>query len=115
MQEFIFPLAKSVAKLQQLTATVAMKGMKDPNEAGAASSDYLRMFALVALGYMWARMAKVALEKLAAGTNGRDDFYDSKVKTARFYFARMLPDTEAHFRKAMAGAENLMELEAANF
>jgi hypothetical protein len=60
-------------------------------------------------------MAKTALEKLKAGTGGREEFYDSKVKTARFYFARMLPDTEAHFRKAMAGAENLMELEAANF
>lgn len=115
LQEFVFPLAKSVAKLQQLTASVAMKGLKDPTEAGAASTDYLRMFALVAMGYMWAQMAKVALEKLEAGTNGRDDFYDSKVKTARFYFARILPETEAHFRKAMAGAESLMELEAANF
>jgi hypothetical protein len=115
LQEFVFPLAKSVAKLQQLTASVAMKGLKDPTEAGAASTDYLRMFALVAMGYMWAKMAKVALEKLEAGTNGRDDFYDSKVKTARFYFARILPETEAHFRKAMAGAESLMELEAANF
>lgn len=115
MGEFIFPLAKSVAKLQQLTASVAMKGLKDPNEAGAASSDYLRMFALVAVGYMWALMAKTAFEKRAAGTNGRDEFYDSKIKTARFYFARMLPDTEAHFRKAMAGAESLMELEASGF
>ena len=115
LAEFIFPLAKSVAKLQQLTATIAMKGLKDPNEAGAASSDYLRMFALVAVGYMWALMAKTALEKLEAGTSGRDEFYDSKIKTARFYFARMLPDTEAHFRKAMAGADSLMELQASGF
>lgn len=115
MQEFIFPLAKALAKLQQLTASVAMRGLKDPTEAGAASSDYLRMFALVALGYMWARMACVAQEKIAAGAGSRADFYDSKIKTARFYFARMLPETEAHFRKAMAGADSLMELEAANF
>ncbi|QQG36486.1 MAG: acyl-CoA dehydrogenase C-terminal domain-containing protein [Micavibrio aeruginosavorus] len=115
MQEFIFPLAKAVAKLQQLTASVAMKGLKDSTEAGAASADYLRMFALVALGYMWAQMALVAQEKISAGAGGRVGFYDSKLKTARFYFARMLPETEAHFRKAMAGAESLMELEAANF
>lgn len=102
LAEFIFPLAKSVAKLQQLTASVAMKGLKDPNEAGAASADYLRMFALVSIAYMWALMAKTALEKLEAGAQGREDFYQSKVETARFYFARMLPDTEAHFRKAMA-------------
>jgi alkylation response protein AidB-like acyl-CoA dehydrogenase len=115
MAEFIFPLAKSVAKLQQLTASVAMKGLKDPNEAGAASADYLRMFALVSIGYMWALMAKTALEKLESGTNGRDEFYQSKVETARFYFARMLPDTEAHFRKAMAGADSLMTLKASGF
>lgn len=115
LQEFVFPLAKSVAKLQQLTASVAMKGLKDPNEAGAASSDYLRMFALVAVGYMWAQMAKVAQEKINQGAGEKADFYDSKIKTARFYFARMLPETEAHFRKAMAGADSLMELEAANF
>lgn len=115
LQEFVFPLAKSVAKLQQLTASVAMKGLKDPNEAGAASSDYLRMFALVAIGYMWAQMAKVAQQKINEGAGDRADFYDSKIKTARFYFARMLPETEAHFRKAMAGADNLMELDAANF
>src|SRR5690606_6480405 len=85
MQEFIFPLAKAFAKLQQSTAMIAQKGLKYPNEAGAASSDYLRQFALVALGYMWARMAEVAIDKLETDTDpGQKEFYDSKIKTARF-------------------------------
>jgi alkylation response protein AidB-like acyl-CoA dehydrogenase len=111
MQEFVFPLAKAFAKLQQATAIIAQKGMKDPNEAGAASSDYLRLFALVAMGYMWARMAKAALAKKKA----EDDFYDAKIKTARFFFARMLPDVDARFKVVMAGGESLMALGAAAF
>ncbi len=114
LQEFIFPLAKAFAKLQQATAHIAQKGLKDPTEAGAASTDYLRIFALVALGFMWARMAKAAYARLEKG-GGDAAFYDSKIKTARFFFTRMLPETDARFKALMAGANTLMELEAANF
>ncbi|MCB9990090.1 MAG: acyl-CoA dehydrogenase C-terminal domain-containing protein [Rhodospirillales bacterium] len=115
LQEFIFPLAKAFSKLQQATAIIAQKGLKDPNEAGAASVDYLRMFALVALGYMWVQMAQAAQKKLAKGADGREDFYESKIKTARFFFARMLPESDARFKAVMAGADSIMDLEAANF
>ncbi len=115
LQEFIFPLAKSFAKLQQATATIAQKGLKDPNEAAAASSDYLRMFALVAMGYMWARMAKIATEKLAEGSLERSSFYTGKIKTARFFFEKMLPETEGRFRMIMAGAAPLMTMEKEEF
>jgi alkylation response protein AidB-like acyl-CoA dehydrogenase len=107
MAEFIMPLAKSFAKLQQITAVIAQKGMKDPNEAGAASSDYLRFFALVALGYMWCRMVLVAQDKISKG-EGDKEFYQSKIKTARFFFDRVLPETEAKFRMIMAGAGSMM-------
>lgn len=110
MQEFVFPLAKAFAKLQQATATIAQKGLKDPVETGAASSDYLRQFALVALGYMWARMAKVAIEK-KAGANGKAAFYESKIQTARFFMERMLPEADARFKMVMAGAQTLMAME----
>lgn len=115
MQEFVVPLAKAYAKLQQATATIAQKGLKDPNEAGAASVDYLRMFALVALGYMWCLMAKTAQEKLAAGANGREAFYESKIHTARFFFEKLLPEADARFKAITAGGKTLMALEAANF
>ena len=114
MAEFVMPLAKAVAKLQQATATIAQKGLKDPLEAGAASSDYLRMFALTALAFCWARMAKVALEKRESDAT-RAEFYESKLQTARFYMTRMLPEYESRFRMVMAGKGPLMELQAGNF
>lgn len=110
MQEFIFPLAKSFTKLQQATAAIAQKGLKDPNEAGAAATDYLRMFALVAMGYMWAKMAKAALQKKSeSGARLDSSFYEAKIKTARFFFERMLPESEGRFRAAMSGAKTLMD------
>lgn len=114
LQEFVFQLAKAFAKLQQSTALVAQKGLKNPNEAGAASTDYLRQFALVAMGYMWCLMVKAAQEKLKDGS-GDKEFLEAKIKTARFFFARMLPESEARFRMVSAGAESLMEMTAAEF
>jgi len=114
MAEFVMPLAKAVAKLQQATATIAQKGLKDPLEAGAASSDYLRMFALTALAFCWARMAKVALEKRESDAT-RAEFYESKLQTARFYMTRMLPEYESRFRMVMAGKGPLMDLKANGF
>ncbi|MGQ0527874.1 MAG: acyl-CoA dehydrogenase C-terminal domain-containing protein, partial [Alphaproteobacteria bacterium] len=114
MQEFIFPLVKAVSKLQQSTALIAQKGLKDPNEAGAASSDYLRQFALVALAYMWCRIVKVAQKKLADG-GGDKVFYESKLKTARFFFARMLPEADSRARMVSAGGESLMAMGESEF
>ena len=114
MQEFVFPLAKAFAKLQQSTATIAQKGLKDPVEAGAASSDYLRQFALVALAYMWAQMAKVAIEK-KDDANGRADFYESKIQTARFFMERVLPESDARFKMVMAGADSMMDMPEDSF
>lgn len=113
--EFVFPLAKAFAKLQQAAVQVAMKGLKDPNEAGAASTDFLRIFALVAVGFMWARMAKIAQEKLDAGGDNKTEFYHAKLKTARFFMERMLPEVESRFRMVMAGAKPLMDMTESEF
>lgn len=114
MQEFIFPLAKAFAKLQQATAMVAQRGLKNPLEAGAASTDYLRQFALVALALMWCKMVKVALEKIESG-EGDQEFYKSKLHTARFYMQRILPEADARFKMVLSGADNLMALKEAQF
>jgi hypothetical protein len=116
--EFAIPLAKAFGKLQQATAIVAQKGMKNPDEAGAASTDYLRLFALVALGYMWLRMVKVARERLTevdGAANGAAGFYDSKIKTARFFMTKSLPQVNALFLSIMAGSRVLMEMDADAF
>lgn len=115
MQEFIFPLAKAFAKLQQATATIAMKGLKNPVEAGAASTDYLRHFSLVAVGYMWCLMVMSALDKLKTGGDADNDFYEAKLSTARFFMQRMLPEADSRFKMAMAGSDTLMELREAAF
>jgi alkylation response protein AidB-like acyl-CoA dehydrogenase len=106
--ELLLPFAKAFGKLQQTTGFIAQKGLVNPNEAGAASSPYLRMFALVAIGFMWLKMAKAAKAKLAEG--GDATFYGSKLKTARFFMTKILPEAEMHFRTIMAGAKPLMEL-----
>ncbi len=108
---YVMPLAKAFAKLQQASVQIAMKGLKDPNEAGAASTDYLRMFALVAVGFMWARMAKIALEKQTE----KPEFYATKLKTATFFMERMLPEVESRFRMVMAGAKPLMDMSESEF
>lgn len=114
MSEFIFPFAKSFMKLQQATAMVAQKGMANPDEAGAASSDYLRQFALVGMAFMWCKMALIAQEKIKTG-EGDQEFYDAKIKTAQFFMARMLPEADARFKMVMAGGDTLMELKEAQF
>ena len=115
LAEFVLPLAKAYARLQQITLHVAQQGLRDPNEAGAASYDYLRLFALVALAYLWARMVQVAKARLAAGADGDAAFYEAKVKTARFFVTRMLPESGALFAQIMAGGRSLMDFEDAAF
>ncbi len=114
LQDFIFPLAKSFMKLQQATAMIAQKGLKNPDEAGAASSDYLRQFALVALAYMWCKMVIAAQAKIESG-EGDQEFYDAKIKTAQFFMARVLPEADARFKMVLAGADTMMSLKAEGF
>ncbi len=112
MAEFVAPLAKAFGRLQRATAWIARQGLGDAEEAGAASSDYLRLFALVALGYMWARMVKVSVAKL---DGEQPAFYRAKVATARFFMARLLPETSALFAAIMAGKNPVMALDAEAF
>lgn len=116
MAPYVMPLAKAFMKLQQSTATIAQKGMKNPDEAGAASTDYMRQFALVAMGYMWAQMAKIAMDKLESGDGEQSkEFYEAKLQTATFFFTKMLPEADWKFKSIMAGAEPLMTMKAEAF
>ncbi len=110
LAELVLPFAKALGRLQQATAWLAQAGLKDPTEGGAAASEYLRLFALTALADMWVRMAKAALAR-----PGDAEFARTKVATARFFMARVLPETGALFQSLMSGAKPLMELEAGAF
>ncbi len=107
MAEFVVPLAKAFGRLQRATAEVARKSLNDPEEAGAAAGDYLKLFALVALGYLWARSAKAVLERPEAE---RAAFHLAKLATARFYMTRILPQNSGLFAALMAGKAPLMEV-----
>jgi hypothetical protein len=110
----IMPLGKAFGTLQQATAHIAQAGLKDPEEAGAAATDYLRLLGLVALGYMWARTAKIAAEKLPAA-NGDAGFYKAKLCTAQFFNDRLLPQAGALWGAIKAGKASMMALEEAAF
>jgi butyryl-CoA dehydrogenase len=112
MAEFVLPLSKAFGRLQQATAEVARRGMGDPFEAGAAATEYLRLFGLTALAYVWARMAEAALDKAGDDPTG---FYRAKLGTARFFMERMLPQTGALTSAIMAGGKSLKAFEEAAF
>ncbi|MEL7128492.1 MAG: acyl-CoA dehydrogenase C-terminal domain-containing protein [Pseudomonadota bacterium] len=113
MAFFVDGLKTARAELQEGTNWLMQNGMTDFNNAGAASMDFLQLFGLTALAYMWAKMARTALEKKAQGTS--DPFYDSKLVTARYYFERLLPESSAHLAKLKTGAATMMALEADRF
>jgi len=115
MSEFITPLADLGDKVQKLTMEVGMKAMGNQDEAGAAAVDYLRVVGHLVFAYFWARMAQVALARIAADGAKVDPFYPAKLATARFYFQRLLPETAFHIRAARSGARNLTEFDAAWF
>tara|TARA_Y100000782_G_scaffold93383_1_gene103250 strand:- start:1315 stop:2775 length:1461 start_codon:yes stop_codon:yes gene_type:complete len=112
--EFVAPLAALNKEWGDLTMKVGMAAMKDREMVGAASVDYLMYSGYACLAYFWADMARVAAEKLAAGTT-EEGFYKAKLQTARFYFQRILPRTRAHVDSMLSGADNLMDMDADNF
>ncbi len=113
MKPYVGPLGTALGHLQQATMWLMTNAMAKPDNAGAASSDYLQLFGLVALGYMWCRMVEAAQAKLAAGA--ASERMNAKLVTGRFFMERMLPETATHLARIQAGAGSLMELPAEAF
>jgi len=88
--------------------------MAKPDNAGAGATDYMHLFGLVVLGYMWGRSAKTAYEKLDAG-DSRTDFLNNKLVTAKFYMDRLMPETALRKARIESGADNVMALAAEAF
>jgi alkylation response protein AidB-like acyl-CoA dehydrogenase len=108
----IAPLAKAFGRLQQTTLWLAKAGLSNPDEAGAAATEYLRMFGLVAIGFMWSRMAEKAFKLNMAGA---DEFYAAKIATAHFFMAKILPETGSLMSSIMAGSAPVMGLKEEAF
>ena len=111
MAEFITPIAILGDQMTKFTTEIGFKGFQNPDEVGAAAVDYLRVAGHLVFGYFWARMAQVALQKIAAGST--DPFYVAKLQTARFYFAKLFPETATLMRTARTGSKVLMDTDAA--
>uniref|UniRef100_UPI0035ADF52D acyl-CoA dehydrogenase C-terminal domain-containing protein n=1 Tax=Hylemonella sp. TaxID=2066020 RepID=UPI0035ADF52D len=111
MAEFINPLAVLGDQMTKFTMEIGFKGLQNPDEVGAAAVDYLRVAGHLVFGYFFARMASVALKEIAAGNT--DPFYQAKLQTARFYFAKLFPETATLMRTARAGSKVLMDTDLA--
>ncbi|MFN3862237.1 MAG: acyl-CoA dehydrogenase C-terminal domain-containing protein [Roseateles sp.] len=111
MQEFVNPLADLGDKVNKLTQEIGMKAFGNPDEVGAAAVDYLRVVGHMTFAYFFAQAAKIALAKKDSG----DPFYTAKLATARFYFAKLLPETASLIRSCRAGLAPLMEMDEALF
>jgi acyl-CoA dehydrogenase len=116
--EKLAPFTKGIKKglndLQAATMWLMQNAMAKPDNAGAASTDYLHLFGLVALGYMWGRMVKASQEKLAAGADDAA-FHENKIVIARYFMERVMPETSAHLARISTGADTMMALPAEAF
>jgi hypothetical protein len=110
MHRFIWPLSKSIASWQQYSIRLGIKAKSNRDIVGSASVDYLMYSGYVVMGYFWAQMAQKAYEKLADNCENRD-FYRAKIKTAEFYFERVLPRTKSLGKTMMAHPKTIMQLD----
>jgi len=111
MKEFIKPLSRHVEYLQQATMWIALNGLTNPDDAAGGAVEYQKMFAHVALAYIWARQAEVAMDKIGGQQAGAGDieFYEGKLATARFFMQKVLPSNLALISSITAGSKSLMQ------
>ena len=112
---FVKPVERALGHLQQATMWFMQNALARPDHAGAGATDYMHMFGLVALAYMWARIVKAAQTKLTAGDDGETARMEGKIATARFFMQRMLPETGAQLARITSGADSVMALAAEAF
>jgi alkylation response protein AidB-like acyl-CoA dehydrogenase len=105
LRPYLEPLAASLERLSDVTEHVVNQAANNPEAIGAAAVDYLDMFGYTALAYMWAKVIKAAAPKAEGDTSG---FYTGKVKTARFYFDRLLPKTVSLAEGIRSGSDAMM-------
>jgi alkylation response protein AidB-like acyl-CoA dehydrogenase len=114
MKVFVEPLARGLEDLQGATMWFMQNAMAMPDNAGAGATEYMHLMGRVALGYMWAKIARAALDAKGRG-NGVASRMDAKLATGRFYMERMMPETGALFRRIQSGSEAIMAMPAEMF
>ena len=101
-------LVKSFGRLQKVTVFLASKGLKDPDEAAGPAADYLKMFSLVAIGYVWTRYAEISINKQNDDPEG---FYKAKLASGKYYMTKILPETGSLMSSILSGAKSYNEYE----
>jgi alkylation response protein AidB-like acyl-CoA dehydrogenase len=114
MAPYVKPVSQALGDLQQATMWFLQNALGNPDNAGAGATDYMHLFGLVALGYMWCLIAEAAA-KTGAGGNGANDRMAQRLATGRFFMERMLPGTATHLARIKAGAASTMALPAEAF
>jgi hypothetical protein len=109
LKAFVAPLQQDLGHLQQATMWFMQNAMAKPDNAGAGATDYMHLFGIVAMGYMWAKMAKAAHDKKAEG-NSVAEKMDAKILTGRFFMERMMPETAARLACIASGADTTMAM-----
>ena len=115
MAPYVAPLNQALGELQQATMWFLQNALGNPDNAGAGATDYMHLFGLVALGYMWCLIAEAAMAKAATSGNGTAERMTQRLMTGRFYMERMLPATATHLARIKAGAASAMALPADAF
>jgi alkylation response protein AidB-like acyl-CoA dehydrogenase len=115
LSPYLGPLKQGLDHLQQATMWFMQNALARPDNAGAGATDYMHLFGLVALGFMWARIAKAAAERLKNGADGRADFYETRLTLAKFFMERAMPETAMRLARISAGADTMMKLPAEAF
>lgn len=114
MGQFTRPLMKHIKEWEDLTARIGMQATENPEAVGGAAVDYMYFSGYVTLAYLWARMALIAQNEIANGASEKE-FYDAKIKTAQFYFAKLLPRTSTHLQRIGTGVEPYMSMDIEQF
>jgi hypothetical protein len=113
MAPYTKPLSQGLTDLQAASMWLMQNAMQKPDNAGAASTDYMHLFGLVAMGYMWGLMVKKAQEAIAAGE--QKEFMQKKLVTGLFFMQRLMPETGAHLARISSGCDTMMALDAEAF
>lgn len=114
MKPYLAALSAARKDLEAATMWLMENGLTNPDNAGAGSTDYMHLMGVTGIAFMWARMAKAAMTKLASGTSDKA-FYETKIKTARYYMDRVVPETATHLARIRTGSDAMMALAANDF
>ena len=115
LKNYLEPLKLARKRLEEATMWFMENALENPDNAGAGSTPYMHLFGVTGIAFMWAMMAKVALDKLADGAGDEAEYYEAKLRTGLFYMQQAVPETAMQLERVRAGASSMMSMAANDF